>query len=287
MTSEDRGTPSVDDDGAGDPRSSSVPGDGTPPAPVERAPGATDEPPAEESVKPAERRKLSGWQETLLLLAVAVVLAIVVKSFFVQSFYIPSESMEPGLVINDRILVQKPSYWFGGEPQRGDVIVFEDPGDWLDEAESAGPTGTVPKALAAIGLYPTGGHLVKRVIGTAGDVIECCDEQGRLMINGQSVDESEYAVLDGAACYGPMVNQCGKNWTVGPVPEGKVFVMGDNRSHSGDSTVHLCRPKNPDCDSPYVDVDLVVGRLLARVWPAKRFDVTSGVDAFDDVPDPS
>src|SRR6478736_3173026 len=73
------------------------------------------------------------WQETLLLLTIAIVLAVVIKAFFVQAFYIPSESMEPGLVKNDRILVEKPSYWFGGTPERGDVIVFEDPGDWLPE----------------------------------------------------------------------------------------------------------------------------------------------------------
>ena len=67
----------------------------------------------------------------MLLLAFAILLALVVKTFFVQSFYIPSESMEPGLIVNDRILVEKPSYWGSGGPQRGDVIVFDDPGGWL------------------------------------------------------------------------------------------------------------------------------------------------------------
>ena len=79
-------------------------------------------------------------RETVLLLAFAIVLALVVKTFFVQSFYIPSESMKPGLIVNDRILVQKPSYWGSGGPQRGDVIVFDDPGGWLNGLESAQPT---------------------------------------------------------------------------------------------------------------------------------------------------
>ena len=111
-------------------------------------------------------------------------LAIVIKALFVQAFYIPSQSMEPGLVKNDRILVQKVSYWFGGGPERGDVVVFKDPGGWLNAAESAGPTSGVAKLLSKIGLYPSGGHLVKRVIGVEGDMIVCCDKQGRIEVNG-------------------------------------------------------------------------------------------------------
>jgi signal peptidase I len=76
-------------------------------------------------------------RETVLLLAFAIILALLVKTFFVQSFYIPSESMEPGLIVNDRILVQKVSYWGSGGPQRGDVIVFDDPGGWLKGLEEA------------------------------------------------------------------------------------------------------------------------------------------------------
>src|SRR4051794_10822080 len=132
-------------------------------------------------------------RETVLLLGFAIILALVVKTFFVQSFYIPSESMEPGLIVNDRILVQKPSYWGSGGPQRGDVIVFDDPGDWLNGLESAQPMSLMARGLAKIGLYPTGGHLVKRVIGVAGDTITCCDEKtGLLMVNGQPIDESDF-----------------------------------------------------------------------------------------------
>ena len=103
------------------------------------------------------------WLETVLLLVVAVGLAVLIKSFFAQAFYVPSRSMEPGLVKNDRILVEKPSYWFGGTPQRGDVVVFKDPGGWLSEEEDAGPSNPIGKAMVKIGLYPAGGHLVKRV----------------------------------------------------------------------------------------------------------------------------
>src|ERR671921_626155 len=85
----------------------------------------------------ASKKHLPLWQETLLLLVIAIVLAVVIKAFFVQAFYIPSESMEPGLVKNDRILVEKTSYWFGGTPQRGDVVVFQDPGGWLREGGGA------------------------------------------------------------------------------------------------------------------------------------------------------
>ena len=161
-------------------------------------------------------------RETVLLLAFAIILALVVKTFFVQSFYIPSESMEPGLIVNDRILVQKPSYWGSGGPQRGDVIVFDDPGGWLNGLESAQPMSFLARGLAKIGLYPTGGHLVKRVIGVAGDTIECCDDEGRIMVNGEPIDESDFIEPQNdppKSCDGPMPSgQMDCNWTAGPGP---------------------------------------------------------------------
>lgn len=242
--------------------------------------------PATRKGKDRQKKKhLPVWQETILLLGIALVLAIVIKALFLQAFYIPSESMEPGLVKNDRILVEKPSYWFGG-PQRGDVVVFKDPGGWLNGEEAAGPTSTLAKALSKVGLYPTGGHLVKRVIGVEGDVIECCDDQGRLSVNGQPLNEKDYARLDGADCYGPMVDDCGDDWTVGPVPEGQIFVMGDNRNNSADSSYHMCAPDETDCTkNPYVDVDDVVGKVFVLLWPTDRFTFLHRPDTFADVPD--
>jgi signal peptidase I len=253
---------------------------------------STDTDPVESEQKQTPFKAL---RETVLLLAFAIILALIVKTFFVQSFYIPSESMEPGLIVNDRILVQKPSYWGSGGPQRGDVIVFDDPGNWLNGLESAQPMSFLARGLAKIGLYPTGGHLVKRVIGVAGDTVECCDDQGRLMVNGQPIDEDGFIQpqtgKNGTGdCDGPMPSgQLECHWTAGPVPTGRVFVMGDNRDDSADSSVHLCRPNATNCDEneAYVPVDDVVGKVFALAWPLSRAHIVHTPDAFDDVPDPA
>ena len=134
-----------------------------------------------EQTHPGEAKKhLPVWQETILLLGIALVLAIVIKAFFVQAFYIPSESMEPGLVKNDRILVEKTSYWFGGTPQRGDVVVFKDPGGWLSEEEDAGPTNPVGQADGQDRPVPVGRPPGEAGHRRRGDTIQCCDKQGRI-----------------------------------------------------------------------------------------------------------
>jgi signal peptidase I len=230
-----------------------------------------------------DRKHLPVWQESVLLLGIALVLAIVIKTFFVQAFYIPSESMEPGLIRNDRILVQKVSYWFGGDPSRGDVVVFEDPGGWLTGEEPA-PTG-LANALSKIGLYPTGGHLVKRVVGIEGDIITCCDDEGRIMVNGEPIDESSY-IAERKTCAGAGTG-FGCDWTTPTVvPEGKLFVLGDNRGASADSRAHMCQEGVENCTkSPWVDTGLVVGKVFALVWPRDRWDWISNPGVFDDVPD--
>ena len=233
---------------------------------------------------PKQKRKhLPLWQETILLLGIALLLAVVITALFVQAFYIPSESMEPGLVQNDRILVEKMSYWFGGTPQRGDVVVFKDPGGWLNDATSPGPANPLAEVMAKIGLYPEGGHLVKRVIGVEGDVIKCCDKQGRILVNGTPLNEGQYVKDEaGVACRGPMPGGC--DWRSGPVPDGHIFVMGDNRNHSADSSVHLCTSQQTDCsDNPYVPVDLVVGKVFVLLWPADHFRWVQRPDTFADV----
>ena len=198
------------------------------------------------------RAPLPVWQEMLLLVVIALVLAVVIKAFFMQAFYIPSASMNDTLVENDRILVQKVSYW-GSGPHRGDVVVFADPGGWLSSADSQGTGGPLSRALEQVGLYPTGGHLVKRVIGVGGDEVVCCDSQGRITVNGVPLNERSYL----AAGQKPSLIDFDVR-----VAKGYVWVQGDNRSNSADSRVHLGDPGGGQ-----VPVDDLVGKVFAVVWP--------------------
>jgi signal peptidase I len=199
------------------------------------------------------RRQLPVWQEMLLLLGIALVLAVVIKAFLMQAFYIPSASMDDTLVQNDRILVQKVSYWGGGGPQRGDVVVFADPGGWLGAAQSDASANPVTGALEKVGLYPTGGHLVKRVIGVGGDEVKCCDNRGRITVNGVPLNEKSYL--------GPGQQPSTIDFDV-KVRKGYLWVQGDNRSNSADSRVHLGDPGGGQ-----VPADDVVGKVFAVVWP--------------------
>ena len=130
---------------------------------------------------------------------------------------------------------------------------------------------------------------MKRVIGVAGDVVECCDDQGRILVNGVPLDEDDYILDDEIDCNGPMPQTCGTGgWSTGPIPEGKLFVMGDNRGNSADSTVHMCTQGMTECTlDPYVDTDLVVGKVFVLAWPRDRFEWVGRPDSFDDVPDAS
>ena len=202
-----------------------------------------------------KRRSFPVWAETVLLLVLALLVSAVVKTFFVQMFFVPSGSMRPLFVEDDRILVQKISYW-NGDVQRGDVVVFDDPGgQWLG-AEGTPALSRFQKALSEVGLYPTGGHLVKRVIGIGGDRVACCDVKGRVTVNGVPLNEKAYLNKGAAPSDRPF------NVTV---PPGRLWVMGDNRSNSEDSRFHMELPGGGTV--PQRDV---VGKVWAIVWPLSR-----------------
>jgi signal peptidase I len=218
---------------------------------------------------PATSRRLPAWQETILLVVVAVLMAVVVKTFFVQAFYIPSGSMEPTMMVDDKILVQKVSYWSGG-PERGDIVVFDDPGGWLGPAEASRPSNVVQEVLERIGLFPSGGHLIKRVVGVGGDRVVCCSE-GKLTVNGTAIDEP-YLMDD--------TSTAETTFDV-TVPPGRLWVMGDNRGNSEASPQHL-----GDAGGGTVRESSVVGEAWLRVWPLGRAGLVDGTSAFDDVPEP-
>ena len=213
------------------------------------------------------KRRLPVWQESILLVVVAVVMAIVVKTFLVQAFYIPSGSMEPTMVKDDKLLVQKVSYW-RGDVQRGDIVVFDDPGGWLPPEDSRQATNVVQKALEKVGLFPTGGHLIKRVIGVGGDTVVCCGN-GKLLVNGRAIDEP-YLFDQSSTAQTPFDVA---------VPKGRLWVMGDNRGNSGASPQHMTDPGRGT-----IAESTVVGKAWLRLWPLGRAGFIDGTSSFDDVP---
>ena len=227
------------------------------------------EPRSGSTEKRAQQRHLPFWLELTLLLALALGLAVGIKALFVQAFYIPSGSMNNTLVYNDRILVQKVSYWGSASPQRGDIVVFSDPGGWLDESEAPHAQNLAARALELVGLFPTGGHLVKRVIGVGGDTVACCDRHGRVTVNRTPLHEQSYL----APGQRPSLITFREK-----VPKGYLWVMGDNRSESADSRVHLGDP-----GGGFVPVDDVVGKVFAVIWPLKHFALVSRPATFEAV----
>lgn len=215
-------------------------------------------------------------REVLVIMVSAVVLSLVIKTFLVQAFFIPSGSMQDTLLVGDRVLVSKlaPGPF---DVHRGDIVVFKDPGGWLPaQPEPGGPAWqvTVTSALTYIGLLPqdSGEHLIKRVIGLPGDTVECCDEQGRLLVNGVPIDEPYLAA-------GAVPSEIEFSVTV---PQDGLWVMGDNRAHSEDSRYHQGEPGGGS-----VPADHLVGVAFVTLWPVDRWQVLRNPGAtFADVGEP-
>ncbi|WP_320777666.1 signal peptidase I [Streptomyces sp. CRN 30] len=226
------------------------------------------------------RRRRSALKEIPLLVGVAVLIALVLKTFLVQAFVIPSGSMENTIQIGDRVLVDKLTPWFGSKPQRGDVVVFEDPGGWLEDDQTTvqqeDPVGVkqVKEGLQFIGLLPSDDErdLIKRVVAVGGDTVRCCDAQGRVTVNGTPIDEA----------YVRPGNEPSTIKFEVTVPPGRLWVMGDHRANSADSRYH-----RTEAFSGTVSEESVVGRAVVIAWPIAHWSGLEQQDTYTSVPSAS
>ncbi|TXK17032.1 signal peptidase I [Homoserinibacter sp. GY 40078] len=218
-------------------------------------------------------------RDVAIIIVAAIVISFLIKTFLIRSFYIPSESMEDTLLVNDRIIVNQLEP--GLMPlERGDIVVFRDPGGWLDplpQVEQNPVAAGIDWLLSVVGLTApdSNDHLIKRVIGLPGDTVECCNDFGQVSVNGVALDESPYVKLpDG-------VTKVSRDDFEVTVPEGSLWVMGDNRWNSQDSRYNRDKPGNG-----FVPIENVVGRAILISWPADRWTWLDNYPVtFQDVPD--
>ena len=199
-------------------------------------------------------------------------LALLIKTFLVQAFSIPSDSMQNTLQQGDRVLVDKLTPWFGSEPERGEVVVFHDPDNWLAGEPTPDPNA-VQTFLSWIGLMPSAEEkdLIKRVVGVGGDTVEC-KGTGPLKVNGKALNEPSYVYPGNTPC---SVDDQGGQFKV-KVPKGFIWVMGDHRQNSRDS-----RYNQTDKHKGMVPVNEVVGRAVVIAWPINRWGTLPVPDTFD------
>ena len=219
-------------------------------------------------------------RDILIVLVVAVLVSIGIKTFLIRSFYIPSGSMQNTLQVNDRIIVNElvPRVV---PLQHGDVVVFTDPGGWLDgQPIPVKPTGLAAAAdwvasLVGLSASDSNDHLIKRVIGLPGDRVSCCNAFGQMSVNGIPLDESAYVDLEPGE-----TRVSGNDFSV-TVPKDSLWVMGDNRYNSHDSRATSSTPSRG-----FVPMDDVAGRAFVITWPVGRWSwlddypgVFAGVDS--------
>jgi signal peptidase I len=238
-----------------------------------------------ETTSASEQKRRRGFliflRDVLVIVLIAALVSFLVKTFVVRSFYIPSGSMEQTLLVNDRILVDELTpRWSGYE--RGDVVVFQDPGGWLPPAtqEPAGPplVEAFDAVLTFIGISASDSqdHLVKRLIGLPGDHVVCCNSLGQMTVNGAPIDEMSYLNLpDGNTL------ASAEPFDV-TVPDGQLWLLGDNRNRSQDARAHQDLPTGG-----FVPLENVVGKAFLTTWPLNRFGLIDGHhEVFNGVPDP-
>ncbi len=216
-----------------------------------RRPGGQGDEPTEAEPKKSLAREIP------ILVIIALALALLIKSFVVQPFYIPSGSMEQTLKINDRVLVNKMIYHFR-DVKRGEIVVFNIEGTGFAQYATplAPPTNIVSRAFRNLenlfGLGPNNKDFIKRVIAIGGDTVACCDAQGRVTVNGKSLDET-YVYRDGP-------DEQNKQFGPVKIAKGNLWVMGDHRNDSEDSRVGGQVPQSK-----------VIGQAFVRVWPLSQW----------------
>jgi signal peptidase I len=229
-------------------------------------------------------------RELPVLVIIAFVLALLIKHFLVQAFYIPSGSMQQTLQIGDRVLVNKvPYHWRG--PHRGEIVVFNGLDNFDEGVTFTKPSNPVARALRAvsstIGLgAPDEKDYIKRVIGVPGDRVMCCDTEGRVVVTpkgGSPVSLDEPYIFENDTtdqrffCDAGTGRQLCKPGAPGVlVPEGRLWVMGDHRGNSSDSRFHI-----NDAHRGTVPEDKVVGRAFAIVYPFGRSGILHVPKTFD------
>ena len=207
------------------------------------------------------RRKRSFWREFPILVVVALLLAVIIKTYAIQAFFIPSGSMENTLEINDRVLVNKLVYDVRSI-HRGDIVVFNGDGSW-DPGTPPRDTNFVVKFAqgfaSMFGFGHPGDILIKRVIGLPGDKVACCDAQGRVTVNGVPLTEESYLYP------GDAPSEIRFNIVI---PPGRLWVMGDHRLISDDSRNHLGQPGGGT-----IPENAVIGRAFVIIWPISRWRI--------------
>ncbi|HTW04852.1 MAG TPA: signal peptidase I [Streptosporangiaceae bacterium] len=242
--------------------------------------GPLDEPgePDEPGTAKKRRRPRSFWRELPVLILIALVIALVIKSFVVQAFFIPSSSMENTLDIGDKVLVNKLVYHFRSI-QPGDIVVFDGDGSW-EPAPGPAKASSDPvvrlfdvtldplyhSILGLFGTAPGQTDFIKRVIGVPGDHVACCTASGDVTVNGVALQEHSYLY--------PGNVPSAQRFSI-TVPPGRLWVMGDHRAVSWDSRGHMQDPGDGT-----IPENMVIGRAFMIVWPPSRWRILSIPSTF-------